>query len=383
MPASTKLCTELITYLRQKTNFSQLKTILNTTMKAKFVLSFLFTLLVSVISGNIVADVMSWNPFYTTGGIFALSLIPGIMPSGASAMGLLREMWTGELIKKFRHENQWLSKVPSRNDLVVNNVIHLVEIGADPEVLINNTTYPIPINLREDIDTPIGLDKFDTENTAITDDELQALPYDKPGSVLNQHAEVLEEKTASKAAHSLSPQTHSTASPIIPTGGASNGETVARKMLTPSDIKKAKKAMDKMGVPKKDRILVLCPDHVGDLLEVDEKFANQYKNIRTGEILMLYGFEIFESLDTPTYSEAAGVYTKKAFNAAADDANDHVSSFFFYAGRTMQFRGAVKMYQSLSSSDPENRRTVVGFRLYHMCVPIKAEACGVIVSATA
>ena len=151
--------------------------------------------------------------------------------------------------------------------------------------------------------------------------------------------------------------------------------------MTPKEFKNAKKALDKMGVPKKDRIMVLHPDHVADMLETDEKFAQQYKNLRTGEVLPLYGFEIYESLDTPAYSGATGNYVKKAFSAAADDANDKVSSFFFYAGRTMQFTGESKMYKSDAQSDPEYRRTVVGFRLYHMCIAIKAEACGVIVSA--
>lgn len=351
-------------------------------MKSKFILSLLFTLLVSVLGGNIVASVTGFDAMICSGSLFTLSMIPGILPTGASAMGLLREMWTGELLKKFRHDGSWMSRIPKRNDLVINNTIHLIDIGADPEVLINNTTYPIPINLREDTDIPIGLDKFDTENTAITDDELQGLPYDKPGSVINQHNEVLEEKTAKKSAHSLAPQTHSASAPIIATSGSSNGETVARKMLTTSDIRRAKTALDKMKVPKKDRILVLSPEHVADLLETDEKFALQYKNIRTGDVLPIYGFDIYEFGDNPKYSAAGAVYTKKAFAAADDDANDHISSLFFYAGRTMQFTGTVSMYKSNAENDPEYRRTVVGFRMYHMAIPIKLEACGVLVSAS-
>ena len=350
-------------------------------MKTQFILAFFFTLLVSVLGGNAVASVTGWNPFAVSGGLMVLSAIPNLMPGGASAMGLLRELWTGELIKKFRHEGLWLSRIPNRNDLVTNNTIHLVDIGADPAVLINSTTYPIPINLRTDVDVPIGLDKFDTENTSVTDDELQGLPYDKPGSVIIQHNEVLEESTATKAAHSMSPVTTSVGTPIIPTTGATNGEAIARKMMTPADLITAKKKLDKLKVPKRDRILVLCPEHVADLLAVDEKFALQYKNLKTGEILNLYGFEIHEFGGNAKYTQAAGVYTKKAFGSADADATDYVSSFFFYIGRTMQFRGAATMYKSEAAQDPANRRTVVGFRVYHMCIPIKAEGYGVIVSA--
>lgn len=349
-------------------------------MRTKFILSLMFTLLVSVIGGNIIASVTGFNPLACSGGLFGLSLIPGLMPTGASAMGLLRELWTGEIIKKFRHDGSWMSRIPNRSDLVINNTIHLVDIGSDPEVLINNTTYPIPVNLRTDSDVPIGLDKFDTENTAVSDDELQGLPYDKPGSVVNQHTATLEEKTAEKAAHSLAPTTTATGTPIIVTTGSSNGETIARKRLLPADLINAKKKLDKLKVPKMDRILVLCPEHVEDLLMVDEKFALQYKNMKSGEVLPMYGFDIYEFGGNPKYTESGGVYTKKAFGSADDDSNDYVSSLFFYTGRTMQFRGNVTMYQSLASQDPEYRRSVVGFRLYHMAIPVKADGYGALVS---
>jgi len=152
--------------------------------------------------------------------------------------------------------------------------------------------------------------------------------------------------------------------------------------LLPADLAKAKFRLDKLKVPKKDRILVLCPEHVQDLLLVDEKFALQYKNLKTGEVLPMYGFDIYEFTGNPKYSEAAGVYTKKAFGAADDDANDYVASFFFSLTRVLQFTGPQpKMYKSDSQNDPENRRSVIGFRLWHMCIPTKAEGYGALVSA--
>ncbi len=353
-------------------------------MRSKFILSVLFTLLFSVLTGVVFSMVTGIHPLAIAGPLFiTYRIVSYYMPAGVAGMGILRELWTGEIVKKFRHDGMWLSRVPSRNDLVVNNTIHLVDIGADPEVLINNTTYPIPSAIREDVDIPIGLDKFDTENTIITDDELQGLPYDKPGSVTNQHNEVLEEKTAEKAAHSLSPSSHSATTPIIATTGSSNGETVARKMMTPNDIISLKKAWDKKKYPKNGRCLVLSPEHVADLLTTDEKFARQYKDMKSGTILPMYGFDIYEFTGNPKYSYANSAYTKKAFGAADDDANDHVASFAFIDSRVMQFRGDIKMYNSQAAADPEMRRSLVGFRLYHMCINLKTEGIGAIVSASA
>lgn len=345
----------------------------------KKLISFFSTLLVAVLVGFMFAMALEVAPIYPIAAIFGLSVFH-IIPSGVMAMGILRELWTGELIAKFRLDKSWLSRVPNRSDLVQNNVIHLIDIGADPEVLINNTTYPIPAVERTDTDVPIGLDKFDTENTSIPDDELQGLPYDKQGSILQQHRQTLEEATATKSAHSLAPSVHSVATPIILTTGDSNRETNARKVMMPAQIIAAKKMLDKMKVPLKDRILVLCPEHIADLLAVDEKFALQYKNIRTGEVLPMYGFDIYEFGALPKYHLVNAILTKKALGSIDDDANDQVASIFFSAVRTNQFLGNVTMYNSQASVDPQNRRSLIGFRMYHMCLPVKQEGFGVIVS---
>ena len=63
-------------------------------------------------------------------------------------------------------------------------------MGVDPDVLINNTTYPIPLQALEDKDIAISLDKFQTKVTPVTDDELYAISvqYDKMSRVKESHA---------------------------------------------------------------------------------------------------------------------------------------------------------------------------------------------------
>ncbi|NPV35084.1 MAG: hypothetical protein HPY80_00290 [Bacteroidales bacterium] len=293
------------------------------------------------------------------------------------------EIWTGEMLNHFRSDPSWINEIPSRDELVNNNVIHLVDIGADPEVLINNTTYPIAVVSREDEDVAISLDKFDTKNTIITDDELYAISYDKMANVITQHKEVLEEKTSDKAAHALAPSVNSAETPIILTSGTSNGETYARKRLIPQDIIRLKKKLDDLKVPKKGRILLLCNEHVQDLLMVDETFEKQYKNISEGTVLNMYGFRIYEYPTMPVYKEISGVLTKKAFGAAADPANDQAASIAFYPQRAFKCKGDLKMYYSEASGDPEYRRNLVGFRLYDICLPKKWTGFGALVSAKA
>jgi len=349
-------------------------------MKTRFLISMITTLLLSVFIAPALADASSIDVGYIVGGLAGASFLP-LAPAGSMCAGVLKEIWTGELVKAFRLEGTFLGRIGSRNELVNNNVIHMVDVGADPDVLINNTTYPIAIASREDADIAISLDKFDTENTKVTRDELYAISYDKMASVIEQHKEVLVEKEADKSIHALAPSVNATATPLVMTTGGSNGETAARKRLLPADIVTAKKKLDDLKVPKMNRILVLCNDHIQDLLLVDEKFNLQYKDAREGTILKLYGFEIYEYTNCPIYKVTNQVLTKKAFGAVADSTNDQNASVFFYAPRAFQATGTTEMFYNDASQNPEYRMSVVGFQQYHICLPKKWLGFGCLVSA--
>ncbi len=352
-------------------------------MKIKFLMSVFASIMLSLIIGGVVGQVLDVSPVAVSGGLFALSFLPQI-PVGSLGGGVLVEVWTGELVKKLREVPTFLQKIPSKNDLVNNNVIHMVDVGADPAVLINNTTYPIAVASRADGDIAISLHKFETENTKVTDDELYSLIYDKIGNVIETHKDVLAEGEADKALHSLSPTTNTADTPVVPTTGASNGETQARKKMIPADLKNMKKRFDDLKIPKLkgSRVAVLSNDHISDLLDADEKFASQY-NIDTsnGKIPYLYGWEIHEYTEAPIYSVVATVLTKKAFGAAPDPVNDQIGSVFFFAPRAFQATGETKMYYSKAEGDPQNRESVVGFRQWHIALPKKWKGFGAIVSA--
>lgn len=284
-----------------------------------------------------------------------------------------------ELIKHFRHESSWLSEVPSKNQWVNNDVIKLNQIGADPNVLINNNTYPIPTSNRVDDSIAISLYKYDTENTRITEDEVYALPYDKPGSVQEQHRETLEEKTAEHALHSIAPfEDDSTLKTfIVETTGANDG--TGRKRITYKDLVTLKSKMDTVKVPKQGRILVLCSEHIADLLLEDKALNVQYQNHTDGVISNNYcGFKIYESVYNPVYDANN---QKKAFDAAPAS-TDRNASVVFYNKSTAKARGSVMRFMREAAIDPENRETVVGFRLYHIAIPTKTTGLSAIVSAT-
>ncbi|CAA0228865.1 conserved exported hypothetical protein [Tenacibaculum maritimum] len=286
----------------------------------------------------------------------------------------LKELAEKELIKHFRHKGTWLERIPNKNKWVGNDVIKLNEMGADPEVLINNNTYPIPVSSRTDGSTPIALFKYDTTNTKITDDELNALPYDKVGSVQQQHRETLEERTQEHALHSLAPVEDTAKTPVLKTTGIADAN--GRKRLTYADLVTFKKALDKLKIPKKGRILVLCADHVADLLVEDKALNVQYNNHKEGAVTKNYcGFELYEDIYAPKYN--ATTLTKIPFDSATEGVD---ASVLFLAQRTSKARGTVKRFMRLAENDPENRQTVVGFNLYFLVISTSLLGQGAIIS---
>ena len=344
--------------------------------KSLIIMALIANCLIGITACNAV-DIPTWIGGV---GLPAVSLFAPL-PAGSLCAGVYTEVWTGEMVNKFRNAAEalgWYAKIRAYDDKVDNEVIHFVLIGGDPKVLLNNITYPIPVVALGDTDKPIGLDKYQTEATPVTDDELHAISYDKMGSVIERHHEAMGEIKYSKALHALAPASDSTATPVIVTTGSNDG--TGRAMITRKDIISLKKNFDKLKVPVAGRILVLCPDHVNDLLENDQKFAQQYFNYTTGKIANLYGFEVYEYVDCPYFT--ASTKTKKAWSAVPA-AGDFQASVAFYAPRMMRADGTTKMYFSEAASDPTTQQSLVNFRHYSICLPLKNEAIGAIVSKAA
>lgn len=308
-------------------------------------------------------------------GVVIPMLLGTFLPKGAALEGVYTEVWTGELVKQLRGgmDDTWLNGVSDYSSAVQNEVVHLVDVGGDPDVLINNTTYPIQAQELEDGDIALGLDKFQTKKTTVSDDELFAISYDKMGSVIERHGDAITIGKLKKAAHALAPNSNTAKTPVIPTSGeADNG----RKKCTRKDIIALKRALDKMQVPAVGRRLVLCSDHVNDLLEDDQKFRDQYYNYTSGKIANMYGFEVYEFENCPYFTKEG---VKVAFKNTPSE-TDHQVSFCFYPKRVFRAQGSTKMYYRDATTNPDTQANEVNFRHYYMVLPKKMEALGAIYS---
>jgi hypothetical protein len=351
-------------------------------MKTNLILSILFSLLVSVLGGVGVSMGFGANPLPFVAGIFALSFLPLNM-SGVTTAGVLREVWTEKVVEELSNLEKatFLEGIEdfSRYVSAVGDeaqAIHLVYMGVLPDVLINNTTYPIPEQELGEEDIVITLDKYQTKQTPITDDELYALSYKKIDTVKSKHAKAIARNKIKKAIHALAPANGTNAAmPVLLTTGDDDG--TGRRRLAPADIIQLKKELDDLEIPEEGRRLVLNNDHVNDILSWEQKFLDQYYNYKSGKVSDFFGFEVHDYTGNPYYNPTTKV--KLAFGAVPV-ATDRKASVFFSLERAAKATGWTKLYYSEAKSDPAMQRNMMNFRHHFIVMPTREEARGAIIS---
>lgn len=308
------------------------------------------------------------------------SVVHSIAPTSAAGQlnaTVLREMFEGRLIDQLRTISNWMSVIPNRDQYVGNNVIHLNKIGADPTVLINNTVYPIATAARVDDDVPLALNKYDTTNTKVTDDELYAVSYDKIDSVNTQHKDTLAENIGKHIHWSLTPPSNNVGlkSFVITTTGAADG---TRKRLIRADLYRLQKLLSNANIPLEGRNIILSPEHVEDLLLEDVNLQNQLTDAGNGKTAsMIAGFQLWFSSYAPHFDNTGA---KKAYGSAVAG-TDRFASTVFLQKRTWKAFGDTTLYVAEAKGDPQNRETVMGYRQYAAGGLDNLEGSGAIVSA--
>jgi hypothetical protein len=303
------------------------------------------------------------------------AMLGRITPAGSLAAGVYAEIWTGEIVKALNEKGKatFLDGIPDMSQYADKNVIHLNDVGADPAVLVNNSTYPLVPQQLPDGDVAISLDKFETQPTSITDDELHAISYDKITNVKERHATALASERFQKSIHALAPNSNLAKTPVIETTGTLDG---TRMRMTMADLATLKNKLDKMEVPLTGRRLVLCPEHIMDILNLSQAFANQYYSYAEGKVMQMFGFDIYEYVANPYFSTALA----KVAYGTAPGSTDRQASVAFWVNNTFKATGETKMYYQDAATDPLYKRNIISFTNWYIALPKRAEACAAIVS---
>lgn len=291
-----------------------------------------------------------------------------------------REVWTGEVVKGFQAglKDTFLDGVRDYSQYVTGDdeaqVIHASYFGVEPDVLINNTTYPIPVQELDGADIPISLDKYQTKATPVTDDELYALAFKKMEAVKQAHSTAMVKNHLKKAIHAFGTKENTAKTPVLlTTGEVVNG----RKRLTWEDIVNLREAYTAAEIEIEGFRLILSSDHVNDLLIKDTSLQKSYANFKDGIITNQLGFEIREYSMNPYFDSAT---KKKLSFGALPTATSSRASVVFPVAKVGKATGKTKMYFSEAKNDTQHQRNLINFRNYFIALPLITDGFAAIVS---
>jgi hypothetical protein len=293
------------------------------------------------------------------------------------------DVWLNRVIQNLTTQNQapWLDGISELDTQVAEmgsgeaselNVIHIPRTNFNPNVLINNSTYPIALQAYTDDEVVVNLDKFQTEVTSLSDDKIVGASYNVIDPATKGHVSAINTKKFKKAIHALPPASHTASTPVlVATGTAINGVPT----LQYDDLVALKDALDQDEVAPDGRRLVLCTRHYNDLLRDRKNFGDKLVNYNTGmPAPVIAGFELYQYNGNPLFT-SAGV--KKAFGAVKT-ATDREASVAFWTGGVAKKTGMTKQYFTPAASNPRTQSNELNYRHYFIVVPFQAKAVGAI-----
>ena len=262
--------------------------------------------------------------------------------------GLAAEVWISDVMQQFYPDNHFLSAVRDLSSLVDANTINLADAGADPDVLVNNTVYPIGIVDASDYPLAIPLKTYDTKNSVVRNAVAIELAYDQRALYVNKHQKALLKRMGMDAAWAYAPtQDDSTKSNKVISLGAN--DSVVDALI---DMQAAYNNYDADG---EDRVVIFAPNHLAQIAKENKVL---YKAIMAEPGSVFYGFKVFTYSKLPAYITATGV--KAAFGAAFDPAVHSQSSVCFLGSEVMKAMGTMEFFSRLK--DPEARGDIFGYQ---------------------
>lgn len=300
--------------------------------------------------------------------------------------GVNQEIWTDVLVQDFQATEKaaWLGEIPDESRHVIaskgtNDIIHLVDVGIDPEVFTDNIPSPIGYQQQVDGDIPIQLRTHVTRATSITIEEMQYITYDKIRLVQAKHKRSVMNRKHQIAAHTLTPASNTSSTPIFTTTGDNDG--TGRKRLKFTDLLTLKKAFDDQKIPLNERVLVLSSEHYNDLLHeclAATKPTGHLAYDDAGVLSQrLQGFKTFLYIDVPLINVSA--LTRASFGTVEDTNNKQAS--FAYHSKDM-FRAAGRTWNITDPVNTQTHASAYNVRHNYIVTPRKQRGIAGIVSAT-
>lgn len=285
-------------------------------------------------------------------------------------MPIEKQLWTDIILEQPIQKDDFLSESEDMSALVDHNTLNLAEAGVEPEVFVDNETYPVGIVSREDAPKEILLHTLDTKNTVVRNIEKMQAAYDKMKSVTLGHANALTRKRRAMAAHNWCPLQDGAQTPVLITTGELIG---GRRRLTFDDLDNLELRFKALEVNLEDLRIVLTPEHEYDLKAENRK---QYKDcMKDGKI---GNFKVFSYPHLPYFDTTTG---KKQAYGSAKGANSSMASVAWIRSEVCRAVGATDSF--IREKDPEARGDILGYQQRFTALPMRNKYIGAIYSAKA
>ena len=250
------------------------------------------------------------------------------------------------------------------------NVIHIPVSNFKPEVLINNTTYPIALQAYDDTESIVKLDKYQTKVTTLTDDQIIGAAYDRIDAATRPHTVEINAKKYKKAIHALAPASNTALNPVFETTGPDDG--TGRKRACYADLTRIKLALKNATDPR----VVFSSLHYNDLLLDRANFGDKLVNYNKGEVApYIAGLSIYTYGDNPLYDNTG---TKKPFDSIKG-AGDKEATVFFDGDNVAKKTGITKQYFADAKTNPRGQSNELNYRHYFICVPVETKLIGALI----
>ena len=261
--------------------------------------------------------------------------------------GLATQVWITDVLQQFYPDNHFLSAVRDLSSLVDNNTINLAEAGADPDVLVNNTVYPVGMVDVGDNALTVPLKTYDTTNSVVRNAVAVELAYDQRALYVSKHQKALLKKMGIDAAWAYAP--------------TANDDTKFNKVMNLGSSDSIIDALIDMqaaygnyDADSEDRVVVFSPNHLAKIAKENKVL---YKAIMAEPGSVFYGFKVFTYSKLPIYLNAG----TKAANGAAFNASTHKQATITFLGSEVcKAMGTMEFFSRLK--DPQARGDIFGYQ---------------------
>jgi hypothetical protein len=283
------------------------------------------------------------------------------------AAELLIRQFTREISEQLFPDNSFLNFAINDDAYVNGNSVELPQSGTIPSVLVDNSTFPIPVSLRADSAVNYTLENLNTEVTHIPTVEVltEAGGAMKRASITNQQAAALRTKAGTRCLINWG-----TGATAIPTTGAARtpsapSGTGTRKKFVRADLLAAIEELMSGDVPTPvngaNLMLVVNSAFYTDLIDIDEFIRadalGRQGALITGQVGRIYGCDVIMRSSVLVTDNTDAV---KADGAAAA-VTDQGAALLYHPDYVRKATGAFKVY--VEADKPQYAGTIMSSEL--------------------